>query len=432
MRSIVLAALLCAVVTPAAPARAAQPQIVYESWWNGNPDVWIMNADGSNQRALTTDPSRDQGPVWSPDGSRIAFMSDRDGDTEIFTMAADGTDVIQLTRNAAFDMYPVWGPTGRIAFISTRNVSNGTTEIWTMNRDGSGLARLTSNDGSDAYPAWTPDGRILFASAPNLRAGVSLGAQQEIYRMNADGSGVVRLTDNTCTDLAPSSSPDGTMIAFASDCGRASIGVTVMTADGSGVRALSTNAGTENWPTWSPDGTKIVYASNAADPVGGGDIMVMNADGSAPRNLSRTPDGFEGLPWFSPHGSFDEIGRGHIAVGNPMGDTRTVTVLGASAERAGAPGPDQGIDGFFLPAPPSGTSIGTETTDHGGAGYALNLNFHDAAGAWLGKCDVGWFIGGGVPRLEVRTCIVPARAATVEVSADFGIDLDVIVRAEPF
>lgn len=420
-------------VMPAVPANAQQPQIIYESWANGNPDVWVMNADGSDQHAVTTGPAADQGPVWSPDGTRIAFMSDRDGDAEIFTMAADGTDVRQLTRNAAFDMYPVWGPTGRIAFISTRNVSNGTTEIWAMDPDGSGLARLTSNDGSDAYPTWTPDGHILFASSPNVRAGVSLGAQQEIYRMRSDGSQVERLTNNVCGDRAPSSSPDGTKIAFVSSCGRPFGGISVMNADGSGVRALTTNLeAAEDWPTWSPDGTRLVFKSDHDDEIGGGDIIVMNADGSAPHNLTRTKDSFEGLPWFSPQGTFDEVGRGHIAAGNVAADTRSATVVGAHAERNGAPAPDEGIDGFFVPAPPAGTSLGTITIDHGGTGYALNLNFHDASGVWLGACSPAWFVGAGPPRVEVRRCVVPEDAYTVEVSADHGLDLDVVVRREAF
>jgi TolB protein len=402
--------------------------IVYESWSASNPDVWIMGGDGAQPRQLTTDPASDQGPVWSPDGTRIAFFSVRDGDAEIFTMAADGSDVIQVTRNGSFDAYPVWGPTGRLAYVSNRG-SGSTNEIWTSAPDGAGATRLTHNTWTDAYPAWTPGGQVLFVSNPPVDgAGGRLSQRGEIFRMDADGSGVTRLTNNLCEDHAPSASPDGTRITFASDCGRAFTGVHVMSTDGSNVRALTHNADIEDWPTWSPDGNQIVYASTRdAGMLAGGDIVVMNADGSAPHNLTRTVDVFEGLPWFSPIGSTDQIGRGHIAFGQVLADTRSITVLSELFERSTGVGVDEGIDGFFLPAPDSGTAIRTVTTDRSGIGFALNINFHDSERIWIGACSPPWFVGQPNPRIEVQGCVVPQRTATLEVSADHGVDLDVTV-----
>lgn len=431
MRKTMLIIMLTTSALVPRPASASDTRlIVYESWSASNPDVWVMHADGSQQRPLTTDPAADQGPVWSPDGSQIAFLSYRDGDAEIFTMSSDGSEVTQLTFNTSFDGYPVWGPTDRIAFISNRS-SGSSTEIWTMRPDGSGLERLTRNTWADGYPAWTPDGRLLFASAPPIeRTNGRLSSYNEIFRMNADGTDVVQLTSNICEDHAPSASPDGTQIAFASDCNRAFTGVSVMDADGSDVRALTNNAEYEDWPTWSPDGTQVVYASTRdVGVVAGGDIVVMNADGSAPHNLTRTVDVFEGLPWFAPSGTNDEIGRGHIAIGHAFADLRSVTVVSESIERSADTVVDEGVDGFFLQAPPAGTRIRTVTTDHGGRGFVLNLNFHTAARVWITSCSPAWFIGQADLRVEVLDCVVPSGAATVEVSADHGIDLDVSVLA---
>lgn len=69
-----------------------------------------MNADGSDLERLTNNPASDGLPVWSPNGSRIAFASDRDGDFEIYTMASDGSDVKRVTNNAAFDVLAAWRP----------------------------------------------------------------------------------------------------------------------------------------------------------------------------------------------------------------------------------------------------------------------------------------------------------------------------------
>ncbi len=93
-----------------------------------------MNADGTEVRQLTDNDDWDWFPAWSPDGTRIAFESDRDGDDEIFVMKADGTQVRQLTDNDDRDSGPAWSPDGKhIAFVSNRY---GNSEIFVMNADG--------------------------------------------------------------------------------------------------------------------------------------------------------------------------------------------------------------------------------------------------------------------------------------------------------
>jgi Tol biopolymer transport system component len=85
-------------------------RIAFYSNRDGNTDVYTMGIDGGNQARLTTNPSRDEGPVWSPDGAKIAFNSNRDGDHEIFIMNADGSGQTQLTNNRVDDGFAVWGP----------------------------------------------------------------------------------------------------------------------------------------------------------------------------------------------------------------------------------------------------------------------------------------------------------------------------------
>ena len=130
-----------------------------------------MNVDGSDVRQLT-DASADHGlPSWSPDGRHIAFISDRGGNFGVYVMNADGSDVRQLTDGSANDVLPRWSSDGRrIAcrsdchshsysvahFASDRD---GNFEIYAMNADGSDLARLTDNSANDEVPSWSPDGR---------------------------------------------------------------------------------------------------------------------------------------------------------------------------------------------------------------------------------------------------------------------------------
>src|SRR3990170_1357253 len=131
-------------------------------------DIYVMNADGSGQTRLTNKPEEEQLPVWSPDGSRIAFISVRDGNAEIYVMQADGTLQTRLTSNAAGDFFGAWSPDGtQIPFLSPRDApsENPNNEIYVMNAAGSGQPRLTNDPASDGFPAWSPDGRhIAFTS----------------------------------------------------------------------------------------------------------------------------------------------------------------------------------------------------------------------------------------------------------------------------
>jgi len=266
-------------------------RIAFHSGRDGNLELYVMNADGPGQVNLTNNPGYDVSPVWSPDGSKIAFSSTRDGNPEIYVMNADGSGQVNLTNNPADDYGTAWSPDGsRIAFYSGRD---GNLELYVMNADGSGQVNLTNNPATDRSPAWSPDGsRIAFSSTRD--------GNSEIYAMNADGSGVSRLTNNTLADGSQAWSPDGTKIAFVrvGVCRTRCIppqDIYVMNADGSGVRQLTTMRGDFS-PTWVPDGTRIAFNSRRD---GNYEIYVMNADGSSALNLTHDP-GFDYAPAWGP------------------------------------------------------------------------------------------------------------------------------------
>ncbi len=178
-------------------------QMLFTSDRDGNLELYVMRADGTNPTRLTWNPETDIGGAWSPDGSRIAFASERAGNREIYVMRADGTDVVRLTNNTAFEGRSVaWSPDGsRIAFDAYRN---GNYDIYVINADGTNETQLTHDPAEDRYSVWSPDGqRIGFTSDRD--------GDDEIYMMDADGTGLVRLTYSVGLDVLDSwrpSSPD--------------------------------------------------------------------------------------------------------------------------------------------------------------------------------------------------------------------------------
>lgn len=235
-------------------------------------EIYSMNEDGSNQVNLTNSPSADYSPKWSPDGSLIAFISDRDGQADIYVMNADGSNVQRLTETADEETALAWAPDqSKIAYDI--ELSGPGANIWVMDADGSNPVQLTENSGNNHSPDYSPDGaQIVFMSDRDSEPGYQ---NYEIYVMNADGSDEKRLLQTPDPEFTPRWSPTGSQIAFVDSQGD----VFVMDEDGTDPVNLTPGPGYSDSPAWSPDGDQIVYSGQ---PEGGSpyEIMVMNADGS--------------------------------------------------------------------------------------------------------------------------------------------------------
>src|SRR6266550_3002067 len=168
------------------------PAFAFTTNRDGNDEIYVTDATGTDVINLTTNPANEDWPSWSPDGSKIAFHSDRDGNFDVYVMNADGTGPVNLTHNPAWDdVDPLWSPDGsKIAFTTTRD---GNHEVYVMNADGTGIVNLTNSAANEAFPAWSPDGsQIAFDTDRD--------GNDEVYVMNADGTGVLNLTHSPAFD----------------------------------------------------------------------------------------------------------------------------------------------------------------------------------------------------------------------------------------
>ena len=267
----------------------------------GRWDLFTMRPNGTGLKRLTILPdprSPFSAPDWSPDGSQIAFTSPSPSSRlgQVYRINADGSDLTQLTHGTGIDADSAsWSPDG--SKIVLKRAGSAEYAIWVMNADGSGLRRLTSQVYDNSDPTFTPDGRhIVFASQRVVSA---------IWIMNVDGSNQRRLTPAALRAASPDVSPDGSHVVFGQGGDPSEpASIYTMRIDGSAITRL-TDPGCCNHdglPKYSPDGKHIVYLTDRNYPsLDGMDMYEMNVDGTNQHRVTSnlTLGGWPDSPYFN-------------------------------------------------------------------------------------------------------------------------------------
>jgi Tol biopolymer transport system component len=276
--------------------------------FDANGAIVVANPDGSGRHPLTLGSSIATDPSWSLDGTRIAYFEQPapHAPGALFVAEADGSHALDVTSalrgsTPLLDQPAAWSPDGRqLAFTAlTTGSADGDPHIVVVGADGNGLARIGPSSIEAWDPAWSPDGtRIAFKGQSN---GVDA-----IYVMDALGGNARRITSVTIDTRSygdpmafrdPQWSPDGTRIVFFVTVQSGNQDIFVVNADGSGELDLTNSLEDEAWPIWSPDGTRIALDRQY-------DVVVMKPDGSDQHVLVSDPLAPEGSrPRWAPDGS---------------------------------------------------------------------------------------------------------------------------------
>lgn len=349
------------------PLTANQYTVAFSSIRNGstNAEIYTMNADGSNVVRLTNNAFADENPKFNRAGTKIVFTSNRNNSRrEIYTMNPDGSNVIRITNIAGNNYQPAFSPDGtKIAFISNRvnNVQN----LFIMNADGTNPVQLTSLTGSlQAFtPDFNADGTRIVYSRRYLSAPFTY---HDIFSMNTDGTGIVQLTSSVGglgSTHSPTFSRDGAKIAYSRvGASGGAQNIYIMNADGSGQRQVTNGSGNEITPAFSPDGARIAFGNTAAGTNGG--TYTVRIDGT---ELTRLPgtNSTDAFFSFAPQADSDGDGIGDVcdtsvSVNTPTGANVAVQSGGAIVSFSNVSG--QG-NTSFTPITPDPSSLPS--------GYAL-------------------------------------------------------------
>ena len=364
--ALVVGMLVLVLFTSSAP-RASFPGANGRIVWAGGGEIWSIKQDGSDPRNLTNSlASAENSPNVSADGSQIVFASDAGGTDDIWVMSIDGSLPHRLNVDPTADETPAWSPNGsQIAYVSVPGTRSG--DLMIMNADGSGAHACTTNTpGSFPYdndPQWSPDGtQIAFTR-------VTSDTSEEIFLVDVNAgvcSTLHQLTSSGVNSRGPNWKPDGTLLLFDRG-GPGTADIWTMKPDGT-QQAPVTTEGTQlaEFGAWSPDGSKIVYDGHRD---GNYEIYSINADGTGLQRLTNDtrldvqPDWAVAVPadaniQITPASATNAIGTTHTLTGHVNVND------GTGLENA----PDGTLISFAIPSGP-GVFVGPSScTTLGGTG----------------------------------------------------------------
>ncbi|MDQ4026272.1 MAG: hypothetical protein M3217_12415 [Actinomycetota bacterium] len=243
-----------------------------------NPDIWVMDADGTDKVRLTSGPRDDDSPQWSHNAAQIVWLKTRPDSPfgRIYVMDADGSDKRLLTGEEENAAYPRWSPDGtKIAFL-TRSSCNGCandTELMVMDTDGTDVVALTDNDVDEVTPAWSPDSERIAFSREREDGG-------DLFTIAVDGSDEQRITSVDGYAFLPGWSPEGSLLAFTLLVDPENFHTRLATVDPAThhVDVLTDVETGGIMPAWARDGVRIAFLGFHS---GGYNIGVARRGGSS-------------------------------------------------------------------------------------------------------------------------------------------------------
>jgi Tol biopolymer transport system component len=283
---ILTSALLFACGDDDGPSYSSEPagHILFTTDREGNEEIFIMAADGSDPVNLTNDPANDSEAKFNATGDAVAFVSFRGEQPDIWTMSADGSDLTQITDDAASDSRPLWSPDGtKIAHFSSKDERMGHLWLTDIETGGDGplLGFLPNEAGTECYGGtptdWPSPGDLIYQG---IQANISSG---QICTLDPDELQTrLILGKEDVVMIEGVLSPDGKKLAFTSD-EIGNLDIWVADGDGSNAVRLTFDPGVDAGPAWSPDGQWIAFSSQRD---GDNEIYIMRPDGTDVRKLT--------------------------------------------------------------------------------------------------------------------------------------------------
>jgi TolB protein len=265
-------------------------RIAFVSGRSGNPDIWIMDADGTNLQNITnTSEISEYNLLWSPDGNWFVFLSGPFGIANIWVVRPDGTDLLNLSEgDVGPAASPAWSPDGK--YLAIPSLQGG---VWVVNMETFERINITAaSDEAYKWPSWSPDGQQIALTTYD---------NDDVLIANVDGSGIAILND-TKFNIRAHWSPVNQfiLVIHATTLGGSMEDLWLIDSDTFEVVNLTEHYdGDYFWPTWSPDGSMIIFQSNLD---GRNNIWRMDTDGGNLHNLTSEIVGSVGLVAWSPDG----------------------------------------------------------------------------------------------------------------------------------